>query len=99
MNTEKILGAGRQEIVTDLIKSCFSEKRVQKLEKTGQKKNTDWKQTQIPGKRRATFWISKCQRRDLFCFIKDSPEEKESHVSTELADKLQRKYITRNVKS
>lgn len=99
MNTEKILGAGRQEIVTDLIKSCFSEKGVQKLEKTGQEKKQGLKQTQIPGKRRATFWISKCQRRHLFCFIKDSPEEKESHVSKELADKLQRKYITGNVKS
>lgn len=38
MNTEKILGTGWQEIVSDLIKSCFKEKMEQKLETTGQEK-------------------------------------------------------------
>lgn len=38
VNTEKILGTGRQEIVSDLIKSCFKEKMEQKLEMIGQKK-------------------------------------------------------------
>lgn len=36
MNAEKILGTGRQEIVGDLIKSCFKEKMEQKLEMPGQ---------------------------------------------------------------
>lgn len=36
VNAEKILGTGRQEIVGDLIKSCFKEKMEQKLEMPGQ---------------------------------------------------------------
>lgn len=40
MSTEKILGTGRQEIVSDLIKSCFKEKMEQKLEMAGQGKKT-----------------------------------------------------------
>lgn len=47
MNTEKILGTGRQEIVSDPIKSCFKEKMEQKLDMTGQEKNMDWKKTEF----------------------------------------------------
>lgn len=55
MNIEKILGAGRQEIVSDLTKSCFSEKRLQKLEKRGQGKNRDWNQTPDMNSRKKSY--------------------------------------------
>lgn len=76
MNIEKILGAGRQEIVSDLTKSCFSEKRLQKLENTGQEKKTgtgtrhEFQEKELLNSVRDFFFPS----------VKDSPEEKESRV-------------------
>lgn len=76
MNTEKILGTGWQEIVSDLIKSCFKEKMEQKLETTGQEKKHELeKDTNSKKKEGNVLHIEQCQRKDLFCFIKGSPEE------------------------
>lgn len=98
MNTEKILGTGRQEIVSDPIKSCFKEKMEQKLDMTGQEKNMDWKKTEIP-RRRAMFCILNSVREKIYFVISRAVLNRNFHVRKEGPDKLQRKYITRNPKS
>lgn len=41
------------------------------------------------------FWMLNSVRGEI-CYIKGSPGEKGFHVSKEVADKLQRKYIIKN---
>lgn len=70
MNTEKILGARQQETVSDLVKSCFSEKkkRLQKLEKTGwEEKHGQAIDTNSGKKEGNVLDVEQCQKRDLFC--------------------------------
>lgn len=92
MNTEKILGTGRQEIVSDLIKSCFKEKMEQKLETIGQEKKIDWRKTQIPRRRRAMFCILNSVREKIYFVLSRAVLKRNFHVRKERADKLQRKY-------
>lgn len=98
-----ILGTGRQEIVSDLIKNCFKKKMEQKLEMTGQekkkKKNMNWKKTQIPRRRRAMFCILNSDREKICFFLSRAVLNTNFHVRKEGPDKLQRKCITRNLKS
>lgn len=99
MNTEKILGTGWQEIVSDLIKSCFKEKMEQKLEMTGQGKKAWTGKRQIPRRRRAMFCILNSVREKICFVLSKAVLKRNFHVRKEGADKLQRKYITRNLKS
>lgn len=59
----------------------------------------DWKKTQIPRKKRAMFCILNSVREKICFVLSRAVLKRVFHVKKEAADKLQRKYITRNLKS